>query len=180
MISSAVFIRYARALVDVAMENNEEPQVTKDLQLYREIFIAVPDLLDLFHSPAVPRESKEKILADLLARYPVLSTTANFLKVALAQNRLRYFHEILDWYVQTVNKRKGIVTARVTAASALNEERLGELRASLAQATGLSVNVEVATDPELLGGLVVQVGSTVYDGSIRRQLAEIRQKLGKS
>lgn len=180
MISSAVFVRYARALADVAMEKQEEPQVTRDLAMYREIFQAVPDLLDLFHNPAIPRDSKEKILAEVMNHHPVSSTTANFLRVALAQNRIRYFHEIFDFYLKTVNRMKGIVTATVTSTAALNERELAELRGSLGRATGQTVNLEVATDPELLGGLVVQIGSTIYDGSIRRQLEELRQQLGKS
>jgi F-type H+-transporting ATPase subunit delta len=177
MISSAVFARYARALVDVAMEKQDEPRVTQDLQTYREIFRTVPDLLDVFHSPAVPRDAKQRLLNELIAHYPVGPTTANFLQVVLQHNRFRYFHEIFDYYLRAVNERKGVMAAQITAPAELSDRELADLRKALASATGGAVTLSVRTDPSLLGGLVVQIGSTVYDGSIRRQLAEMRQRL---
>ena len=70
MISSALFARYARALVDVAMEDGQEQQVNDGLSVYREIFQKVPDLLIVFDSPAVPRDAKERVLKELMARQP--------------------------------------------------------------------------------------------------------------
>lgn len=180
MISSAIFARYARALADVAIENRQEPQVTTDLAAYRNIFQTAPHLLDVFHSPAIPRESKEGVLDELLARLPVCPITGNFLKVILQHNRMRCFHEILDHYTKIVNNRKGVVSAQVTAAAPLSDQDLASLRVSLATVTGSTVTLDVRTDPELLGGLVVQIGSTIYDGSIRRQLAEMRRRLAEA
>jgi len=176
MTPTAIFGRYARALVDVVMEQQEEPRVTEELKTYREIF-QVPDLLPVLHSPAVPRETKRRVLDELMARYPVSSTTANFLRVMLQHNRIRYFEEIFDYYLKSVNNRKGIISAEVTSAQPLSEEELSALRGSLSGATGRTVILNVRPDPELLGGLIVQIGSTVYDGSIRRQLAEMKQQL---
>ncbi len=119
MTPTAVFARYARALVDVVMEQQEEPRVTEELKTYREIF-QVPDLLDVLHSPAVPRETKRRLLDRLMARYTVTSTTANFLHVILERNRIRYFEEIFDYYLKSVNNRKGIISAEVTSAQPLS------------------------------------------------------------
>ncbi len=177
MIPSSVFSRYARSLAEVALEGNEEPSVTRDMATYREIFETVPDLLPAFHSPAVPREAKERVLSELIARYPVSQITANFLRLLLEHNRIRYFHEIHDSYTKIVNDRRGIVSAQVTAAGALSEVELSRLRESLARATGRSVTMDVRTDAGLLGGLVVQIGSTVYDGSVRSQLVEMKRRL---
>ncbi len=177
MISSAVFSRYARSLADVVLEQKAAPEVARDLDLYREVFLAVPDLLETFHNPAIPGEVKQKILSELLTRYPVSRITENFLRVLLDHNRLRFFHEIFDLYSKTFNERTGIVTAIVTSAASLSEREQVELRESLARATGRSVILDVRTDKELLGGLVVQVGSTIYDGSVLRQLEEMRQRL---
>jgi F-type H+-transporting ATPase subunit delta len=76
-----------------------------------------------------------------------------------------------------VDERKGIVAARVTAAASLNSAEQAALRESLARATGKQVNLTVGTDPDLLAGVIVQIGSTVYDGSIRTQLQEMRKRL---
>jgi len=137
----------------------------------------VPDLLDGFHTPAATRDAQHTLLNEMIARYPVNPTTSNFFRVGLEHNRLRYFHEIFDYYIRTVNDRKGVVAAQVTAPAPLSDRDLASLREALASATGHAVTLSVRTDPELLGGLVVQLGSTVYDGSIRRQLAEIRERL---
>jgi F-type H+-transporting ATPase subunit delta len=180
MISSALFARYARALADVVMEERQEQQVMEDLAVFREVFRSVPDVLDVFDSPAIPREAKERVLKELIARYPVSPTTANFLRALLGHNRIRYFHEIFNYYVRTIDDRKGIVAAQVTAASPLSEPDQASLRASLAGATSRTVVLDVRTDPDLLGGLVVQIGSTVYDGSIRTQLTEMQRRLRES
>jgi len=177
MISSAVFSRYARSLADVVLENREDAVVERDLGMYREIFRAVPDLLDTFHNPAIPREVKQRVLGELLARYPVSQTTSNYLKVLLDHNRIRYFQEIFELYTWIVNERRGIVTAQVASAAPLTDEQQSELREGLSQAVGKRVILDMRTDSELLGGLVVRVGSTVFDGSVRRHLAEMRQRL---
>ena len=179
MIPMAVLGRYARSLADVALESGAVEAVTRDLEVYREVFHAVPDLLDAFDSPAVPREIKEKVLSELLARYPVQPTTGNFLHVLLQHNRLRYFAEICQSFVDTINARKGIVTARVTAATQLSEPDAAGLRECLSKATGKIINLDVRVDAGILGGVVVQVESTVYDGSIRKQLAEMRRHLAE-
>jgi len=180
MISSSVFARYARALVDVVTGEARETDVSRDLELYDGIFAAVPDLLDIFHSPAVPREAKERVLQELLDRYPVSPTTANFLRLLLKQNRIRYFREILDNYTKAINTLKGVVVARVSVAAVLSEADLHGLRDALARATGKTVELHTITDPGLIGGVVVQIDSTVYDGSIRRQLSEIKRRLVES
>jgi F-type H+-transporting ATPase subunit delta len=177
VISAAIFARYGRALADVVLAQGEELAVMRDLGTYREIFRQVPALLEALDSPAVQRETKERILAELLARYPVCPTVGNFLRTLLEHHRIRYFVEILDSYLKTVNERKGIVAARVTSAGPLGEKDRATLSSSLAKVTGNEITLSVDTDPEILAGIIVQIGSTVYDGSIRAQLEEMRRRL---
>ena len=179
MISSSVFARYARALADVTLERGEDAAVRRDLDTYREIFRQVPALLEALDSPAVRRDAKERVLAELLARYPVNQSSANFLRILLSHHRIRYFAEIGDAYVKTVNERQGIVAGRVTTASPLSAEELAVLQESLCRATGNQVTLSMATDPDILAGVVVQIGSTIYDGSVRTQLDEMRRLLAR-
>lgn len=180
MIPSAILGRYARSLAEVVFEENIEPKVTADLGIYGEIFNAVPELPDVFHSPAVPRETKEKLLGELMSQYPVHPVTSNFLKILLQHNRIRFLDEIRKSYLKSVNESKGIVSARVTAAAPLSGDELKKLADGLAGITGKLVSVEQQTDPGLLGGIVVQMGSTIFDGSIRTQLAEMKRRLAES
>ncbi len=180
MISSAVFNRYARSLADVAVEQKQEAAVTADLTTWRDIFKAVPDILTALDSPAVTREAKESLLSAILLKYPVSRISSNFLKLLVDHHRIRHFEEIYAAYVRSVNERKGVVAARVTASHDLSQQQLSQLRASLSDAIGKTVTLDVRTDAGLLGGLIVQIGSTVYDGSIRSQLEEVRRRLAEA
>lgn len=180
MIPSGVLGRYARSLTEIVFEENLEPEVTDNLKTYTEIFRAVPDLLEVFHTPAVPREKKETLLNDLMAQYPVNPVASNFLRILLQHNRILYFQQIFDSYLKLVNERKGIVSAKVTTAMPLSEQELSRLGERLSAATGKSVDVEPQTNADILGGLVVQLGSTIFDGSIKTQLAEIKRRLAEA
>jgi F-type H+-transporting ATPase subunit delta len=180
VIPSAILGRYAKSLAEIVFEDNIDEEVTGDLKTYSEIFHAVPDLLEALDSPAIPRETKEKLLDELLVRYSVHPTTSNFLRILLQNNRIRYFQEILDSFIKSVNEHKGIVSAQVTAAAPLSQQEVKSLEDKLADITGKSVNVELRTDASLLGGIVVQIGSTSFDGSIRTKLAEMKRRLAET
>jgi F-type H+-transporting ATPase subunit delta len=133
VISSAILGRYARSLAEVVLEENVESKVTEDLAMYSEIFLAVPALLDVFHSPAVPHDGKEKLLNELMARYPVSAVASNFLRILLRHNRIRYFENIRESYLKSINERKGIVSARVTSAVPLSRQELKTLEVRLSE-----------------------------------------------
>jgi F-type H+-transporting ATPase subunit delta len=180
VIPSAILGRYAKSLAEVVFEEKIEQKVTADLEAYGEIFNAVPEILEVFHSPAVPRESKEKLLGELTARYPVHPVTSNFLKILLQHNRIRFFAQIRESYLKSVNESKGIVSARITSPTPLPSDEMKKLADRLSGITGKLVKVESQTDPDLLGGIVVQMGSTVFDGSIRAQLEEMKRRLAET
>jgi F-type H+-transporting ATPase subunit delta len=180
VIPSAILGRYARSLTEVAFEENLEQEVTENLNTYGEIFRAVPDLLEAFGTPAVPREQKEKLLDDLMTKYPVNPVTSNFLRILLQHNRIGFFQQILKLYLKLVNERKGIVSARVTTAMALSEEELKKMSEKLSAITGKSVNIEPQTDATILGGVIVQLGNTIFDGSIKAKLVEMKRRLAEA
>jgi F-type H+-transporting ATPase subunit delta len=180
VISSAILGRYARSLAEVVFEKNIEETVTEDLKLYCEIFQAFPDLLEMFHSPAVPRDAKERMIGQLFALHPVNLITANFLRVLLQHNRIRYSKQVFEIYLGSVNERKGIVSAKVSTAVPLSSQELESLGKKLTGLTGKLVEVEAQMDASLLGGAVLQVGSTVFDGSIKSKLAEMRRWLAET
>jgi F-type H+-transporting ATPase subunit delta len=180
VIPSAILGRYARSLAEVVFEQNLEQIVTEDLRTYHEIFRVVPDLLEVFHSPGVPREAKVKLLDDLMVLHPANLITSNFLRILLQHNRIRYFHQIYESYLASVNDHKGIVSAKISTATPLALPELQNLRERLAGLTGKIVNIEPQTNPALLGGIVVQIGDTIFDGSIQAQLSEMRRRLAET
>jgi F-type H+-transporting ATPase subunit delta len=180
VISSAILGRYARSLAEVVFEQNLEQTVTGDLETYSEVFKEVPDLLDAFDSPGVPQEAKEKLLESLVSLHPVHSVTHNFLKVLLEHNRIRYYEQIYRSYSDSANERNGIVSARVSSSMPLEAPEVEVLEKKLSEATGKTVNMEPQTDADLLGGIVVQIGDTIFDGSIRTKLAEIKRRLAEA
>lgn len=180
VIPSTILGRYATSLADIVLEENAVDKVTEDLKTYSAIFSAVPDLLETFHSPSVPKDTKRKLLDELLLQYPTTPIAANFLRVLLDHSRIRYFQPILDDFIKTVNERVGIVSAQVTAAAPLSQQEQNHIEHRLAGITGKPTNIEFQTDASLLGGIVVQIGSTVYDGSIRTQLADMKRRLAET
>lgn len=177
MISSAILGRYAKSLAETVFERNLEKAVTGDLGTYNEIFKAVPDLPAAFDSPGVPREAKEKLLESLVEMHPVESITHNFLRVLFQNNRLRYYRQIYEQYLDLVNEKNGIVSAKVSTAAPLDSSELKAFGRRLSDITGKQVHMEPVTDAGLLGGIVVQIGDTIFDGSIRTGLAEMKRRL---
>jgi len=177
VILSSLYASYSRALVDVVLEMDAEPAVTKDLLVYRQIFREVPEVVGALHNPGIPKAVKERVLVALMERYPVCSLAGNFMHVLLDHNRFAYFGEIVDFYLRTLDERRGILPALVRAASPISELQVEELRRNISKVMGRKIKLEVRSAPDLIGGLVLQLGSTVYDGSVLKQLESIRQRL---
>jgi F-type H+-transporting ATPase subunit delta len=177
VIPSSLYASYSRALADVVLEMDSEPAVTKDLLVFRQIFREVPEVVSALHNPGIPKAVKERLLTALMEKYPVSSLAGNFMHVLLDHNRFAYFGEIVDHYLRTLDERRGILQALVKAASPVSESQLEELRRSISEVMGRKFKLEVRSAPDLVGGFVLQLGSTVYDGSVRKQLENIRQRL---
>jgi len=178
VIPVAMLGKYARSLAEVAFEQNIEDAVAEDLRMFAEIFNVHPDVYKTFDSPAIPRDEKVKLLDALLTEYPMTPVSSNFMRVLLEHNRVRWFQNILDVFSEVVNKRKGIVSTKIVAATPLDNNSIARIEARLGKITGKTVVASsVETDENLLGGIVVSVGNTIYDGSVRTRLEEMKRRL---
>lgn len=169
--------RYASALADVALERDEAAEVQAELVQWEEMIQATPNLLEVLRNPTVGFEQKRTVLNKLIERAKPRQTTVNFLKVLLQNHRLTDLGEINRKYAETLDERAGMVAATVTTARAVPDSSQDELHAKLTALTGKKVRVDFATDPDLLGGIVTRIGSTIYDGSVRNQLQQIKEKM---
>ncbi len=136
-----------------------------------------PLLLEVFRNPTIPYDQKQRVTKTLIERTRVRPTTANFLQVLVQNHRLTELHEINRFFALELDRRSGIVSAQVTTARPVPESSQNALRARLAALTGSEVRLQFAVDEELIGGIVTRIGSTVYDGSVRSQLQQIKEKI---
>ena len=172
--------RYAAALADVVTARGEATEVREELSAWDEMMRANAQLLEVFRHPTIPSEQKQRVLDALVARARPRPTTANFLRVLLQNQRLADLSEINRQFTQELDRRTGVVTAQVTTARPVPPQAQEALRARLGQLTGRSVSLQFEVDEELIGGVVTRIGSTVYDGSVRSQLEQIKQRMAGS
>jgi F-type H+-transporting ATPase subunit delta len=169
--------RYASALADVVTARGEAGEVREELNAWEEMMRSNAQLLEVFRHPTIPYERKRGVLDALVARSRVRPTTANFLQVLLQNHRLADLQEINRQFALELDRRTGVVTADVTTARPVPDAEREALRARLGQLTGRNVRLRFAVDEDLIGGVVTRIGSTVYDGSVRGQLEQIRQRM---
>jgi F-type H+-transporting ATPase subunit delta len=169
--------RYSSALADVVREGGEAAEVQAELAQWEEMIQSTPNLLEVLRNPTIALDQKRAVLNKLIERAKPRQTTVNFLKVLLQNQRLTELGEINRKFAEVLDVRAGMVAATVTTARAVPESSQQQLHAKLTGLTGKKVRVNFATDPDLLGGIVTRIGSTVYDGSVRNQLQMIKEKM---
>jgi F-type H+-transporting ATPase subunit delta len=169
--------RYASALSDVVLERGEALEVQEELLVWEQMLQSSPNLQEVFRNPTIALDKKRAVLNKLIERARPTPTTTNFLKVLLQNQRLTELGEINRKFAAILDVRAGTVAATVTTARAVPEDAQRQLHTKLLALTGKKVRINFATDPDLIGGLVTRIGSTVYDGSVRNHLQLIKEKM---
>jgi F-type H+-transporting ATPase subunit delta len=169
--------RYAAALADVVTERGEAREVQEELSAWELMMQGNPDLLEVFRNPTIPYEQKRKVLDTLIARTRVRPTTANLLQVLLRNHRLSELREINLRFAKELDERRGVVVAHVTTARSVPETDRVRLADKLSGLTGRRVRLQFEVDEDLIGGAVTRIGSTVYDGSVRTRLEQIKLRM---
>jgi F-type H+-transporting ATPase subunit delta len=170
--------RYAKALFDVALaEKNDLAQVDRDLEAVVAMLQGSPDLARAAGRAGVTDAARAKMI-EAVAAAMSLSAPVTKLLVLLAEGRkLTLMPDLAASFHERLLAHQNIVRADVASAAPLSPEKTKALEASLSKVTGKQVHLSVSVDPELLGGVVARIGSTVYDGSVKTQLARMRQQL---
>jgi len=174
---SAVAERYAVALADVATAHSTGETIRQDLASFLAEYTQSADLRNALETPSLDHEVKNKIIAAVAAKMGLNAEVRNLVSLVVSHQRTHLFREINDAFATEMNRRSGIVEAEVTTARPLSDTEKKELLAVLARRTGKKIDAQFAEDKALLGGAVVRVGSTVYDGSVREQLNRMRERL---
>ena len=177
MTNSAVAKRYARALLDVSQTDADPEQVERELSAFVALTASYPALARSLVNPGIPLSRKRALMTALIPRLGEISPVTRRLLILLAdRDRLSVLGEILDVYRGQLMELRGVVRARITTAFDLSPERVVAIASTLERATGRQVEVETGVDAALLGGMVTQIGSTVYDGSIAGHLDRLRSR----
>jgi F-type H+-transporting ATPase subunit delta len=174
-ITASLAGRYASALYGLAGEHGVVAVVESDLDRLAAAISESADLAQLLHDPQVTRDAAAgaiKAVAGVLSLNPL---TANFLGVLAGNRRLASLPGIIRAFAAIAADARGEVTADVTTAHPLQDSQIAALSAKLAQREGRAVTLRTHIDPAILGGLVVQIGSQMIDGSIRTRLNSLAQ-----
>ena len=169
--------RYAKALLDVAIAESNPDQVERDLSWFVSTTSEHPELQRVLVNPVVPAARKRAVMEQLAATAGVAAPVAKLMRLLAERDRLALLPDLLDVYRERLREHRRVVNAEVTTATPLAPERAEALRQRLADMTGRTVTMTTTVDPSLIGGVVTRIGSTVYDGSVARQLQAIRQSL---
>jgi len=169
--------RYARAVFELACEENTLDQVTSDLGRFDALVADSPDLLRLVRSPVFGVAQQQAALKAVLDRAGIGGTAANFLRLATANRRLFAVRDMIRALRVLVARHKGEVTAHVTVAEPLADRHLAALKDALKSVTGKDVMLDIAVQPAIIGGLVVKIGSRMVDASLKTKLNSIRHAM---
>lgn len=177
MSNETIARRYSVALADVVLAGGQTDTVKHEIASLGQLFGQNTELQTVFSNPAITHANKEKVLDGILGKVKPSSTTANFLKVLLQNGRLTDLTEINDRFADVLDERSGLVAAEITSARELPAGERAEFEKSLAALTGKTVNVNYTVDPDIIGGVVTRIGSTVYDGSVKTKLENLKEQL---
>jgi F-type H+-transporting ATPase subunit delta len=178
MIEGSLSRRYSKALFQLAREAGQEEKIGQEVE---QFYAAYNDseLQRVLTNPAFAVDTRKKILTQVTHSQQLSPLTVHFLSLLLDRERLAHLAGIVSRYRRLLNEAKGRVDAKVIGASALEPAMIEQLRQRLGAISGKEVVLDHSTDPSLLGGLLVQLEGTVYDGSIRTQLEKMKQRIAR-
>jgi F-type H+-transporting ATPase subunit delta len=169
--------RYASALFDLASENGNVTTVESDLDTLGQAINASDDLAALIRNPQVSRDASAKAMDAVAGSLGLSDLTKNFVGVLAANRRLARLPEIIRAFGSIAAASRGEATAEVTSAHALTADQVATLEQKLKAREGLNVKIKTSVDPDILGGLVVTIGSKRIDSSIRTRLNSLAQAM---
>jgi F-type H+-transporting ATPase subunit delta len=171
---------YARAFADVVMKKSnllDPARMLQELHGIEALFQQSDPLRRVLENPSIPGDRKRAVIDVITMRLGTTRQVRNFIAVLTDHRRLPLFSEILKQLEQELNDRQGFVEAQVSTARQLSDPEKQMLEVEITKMTGKKVRARYKQDASLLGGAVVQVGSTIYDGSVKGQLERIKEQL---
>jgi F-type H+-transporting ATPase subunit delta len=175
---AAVLGRYARAYAEVTVTHKLNPEKTvAEFQQMADVVNSSRELRNVLQNPAVSREQKLNLLDSIIQHIGASKMLRNFLAVLIDHRRIGNIGDLLEQFKRELDRRMGIADAKVSSVRELSSAEKKSLEQQLAVLTGKVVRATYSQDAGLLGGVLVRVGSTIYDGSVQGRLQRMRQEL---
>jgi F-type H+-transporting ATPase subunit delta len=169
---------YARALADVVFDQHLDPGKTlQDAQSLAQLVASSRELREVWEAPSIPDEQKRALLDAIVAREGISRPVRNFMAVLMDHRRIKFLEPVVTEFEQELNRRMGFVEAQIVSARVLAEPERSRLEAQVEKLTGHKVRARYTQDRSILGGAIIKVGSTIYDGSVKGQLDRIREAI---
>jgi len=166
--------RYADAFFDLAETQNAIETCESDLNNLKTVLHDHEELRSFIKSPVYNAEDQQKVVENLAEKAGFSPLTRNFLNLITSNRRLFALDAIIDAFTQRLSTHRGEVNAQAVTAIALNQDQERRLRSEIETVVGKAVNLETRIDPELLGGMIVKVGSTMIDSSLKTKLNRLQ------
>jgi F-type H+-transporting ATPase subunit delta len=174
---SSTLTKYAEALADVAEETGLVDRIIGQLDGFKNVLEGHEELREVLSSPGIPLIHKRPIVEKIATRLDISRIVVNFLLVLLERDRLDQLDEACDAFQEVLDRRSGIVRATVISARPLAQSIRERLEKTVGNLSGREVKLDYEVDGDLIGGLRLQLGSMVFDGSVRTQLEELRRRV---
>jgi len=173
--------RYARALAEIVMDLKlDAGAIDEELAGFAAAWDESPALREVFADPSIPGGKKIAILDKLTPKLGLSKTVRNFLAVLTNHERMEGFPEVLREYRREIRSMLGIAQVEFTTARVLPDEERQSVLERVRALAGGELDAKFYEDPSLLGGMLLRIGSTVYDGSVRGRLEQLKEKLATS
>ena len=179
MARGAAARRYAKALFQIAKERDAVASLRGELNALGNLLAESSELSDVLLQPIHPSKQRRAVLAAVADKLEASEILKSFYAFLIEQRRLVDFDVVVAEFDRLAEAEQGVTRAQVRTASPLTDDQRARLQQALASRTGGAVELEVAIDESLLGGLIAQVGDTVYDGSLKSQLEQLRAGIGR-
>ena len=169
---------YARAFADVVFSAHlDAARGVGGLRQIAALFEQSADLRRVWENPAVPADQKRRLLDVIVQRDGIERPVRNLIAVLIDHRRLNFLPRIVEQFEKELDRRMGLADAQISSARELGDAEKHSLEAQIAKLTGKRVRAQYGLDPSLLGGAVVRIGSTIYDGSVKGQLERIKEAI---
>lgn len=180
MIVAPVAYRYARSLMELALERGQLAGVNEDMHLVAEACTASEDLRLMLKSPVIKADAKERVLDRVFAG-KIGEMTSRFIGILVRKGREGMLPEVAVAFTSLYKENQGILTAEVTSAVPLSDSARQQVRdMAVKKHPGKSIELSEKVDPDLIGGIIIRIGDEQYDGSVSRRLHDLRRKFSEN